>query len=271
MLRSTVIASEKLTVSNLNNAAWSNSIDWDQPQVISKKWFDSQLLYKPDLFSDRYGENMVSLTDNYGHKIRKHSIASLIERWFTPNASERKKNISDRGLVCHWTITQEAHREICMCRMPSQIQCLLDEFRQEWFPIWDWVILAPEDTCVQVHQDMVLTASWNILTSGRKLWAFWSPESSPPKRDDTKEFFEEILSKKYSSPPNLLLIQEVDDLIWIPSRWWHSVYYLQPCICVTKNIINSNNLKIVLEQSKNDKYLHKLISLIAEHKGLIGT
>lgn len=244
-------------------------MDWHQPQLVSKQWFDSELLHTAEVLAERYGESIVSLTDANGSKIGGQSLASLIERWFPHNASKHKDSIPAPGLVCHWPINQGVRKEICLCPMPHHTECLLDKYRKEWFPIWEWIVLAPKHTCVPVHQDMMQTASWNILTSGCKLWAFWHPENLPPKQSNTKKLFEEILSGKVSSSPDMILIQEVNDFIWIPSGWWHGVYYFQPCICITKNIVNLNNIRLVLGTSESkDKYLHKLLSIIAKHQGL---
>ncbi len=271
MLKPTVIASEKLTVEE-GDATWEDSVDWGQPQLVSKQWLDSELLYMAGLLAERFGESVVILTDANGDKTGDQSLASLIKRWFPPCAPKSENDIPDLGLVCHWSINQEVHKEIRLCQMPHHTQCLLDKFRQEWFPVWEWIILAPQQTCVSVHQDVMRTASWNILTSGRKLWAFWHPENSPPKQSNTKKFFEGILSEKVSPPPDIVLVQEVNDFVWIPSGWWHGVYYLQPCICITKNIVNLNNIKLILDTSENDdKSFHKLLSKIAEHQGLISS
>ena len=45
------------------------------------------------------------------------------------------------------------------------------------------------------------------------------------------------------------------DLVFIPSRWWHCVLNLEPCVAITQNYISDSNLKAALFMMKYNSEL----------------
>lgn len=101
-------------------------------------------------------------------------------------------------------------------------ECLLDVYNTKYTPVWKWIIIATSEAVSKDHVDMYKTASWNLLTQGRKVWKFREKNSA------------EVL---YS------FLQDPGDLIWIPEGWRHEVEYLEDSTCISQNLF--------LERSRN--------------------
>jgi hypothetical protein len=267
-----ILNAKRIKLVNLdNNSSFDCEADfnWNYPHVVRKEWFDKNLLYQPDILARKYSNLVVNVTKTFGSKLLgDSSVPRLINEWFTLNSinDNDANQIYTRSCV-HWPITNNIYSDLGLRNLPSQCQCLFDIFRKEWFPRWDWIIIAPQRSFVAVHRDMYNTPSWNILTYGKKLWAFWSPERlEEPVKYTSVKTFEEALSMKDLTEPDYLFIQEVNDFVSIPSGWWHSVYYLEPCICVSKNLVTLDNIDCIIKMSeKSDPMLHKLLVLLVNY------
>lgn len=181
-------------------------------------------------FAEVHGAHTVEITDQEA-RIVKAVPLSEIGTWFDGNDRDRETDIAVvAGHVVHWPIRKEGSptdlmqafeliRKALINAQP-ETACLLDRVPTGHAPDYAWVIFGPGGGSIGVHQDMLETASWNYLVSGRKRWSFWSPDGSPCAEPATHEFD-----------------QAPGALIWIPEGWWHAVIYSQPSICLSRNLV----------------------------------
>ncbi len=187
-------------------------------------------------FCERYGEETAWITGLQGARVEKTSIRSVYERWWTQ--PEVASVAALAGHVVHWPLKQRRGDELVrpvlheadrvVADIGLDTSCLLDQFRRDETPHYLWAILGPAGSCVDAHQDMFGTASWNVLLSGRKKWTLWAAHASP--QDDA---------------PYVSFEQQPGQIVWIPEDWWHRVTYDEPSLCLSKNLVLRRTLSIV--------------------------
>lgn len=204
-----------------------------------------------------FGECRGVVTGRSGDWLRHSSLSDLVAEWFSHKPS------SAHIEVCHWPLpnklTAFPDPDDPLGIATSSTFCLLDIYRQPWFPHWEWLVVGSQATKVSIHQDFYGTGSWNLLIEGKKERRFWSRECG-------KE------AVAIRQRPELEFTQLSGDLIWIPEMWWHEVNYLAPSIAVTKNVVRvlpamSGSRPGLSYGSENDP-ISKLIFLLRSRRKL---
>lgn len=90
-------------------------------------------------------------------------------------------------------------------------------------------------TFTPIHHDVCSSYSWSWNINGRKKWTLWSPKviiSNALNENDIQS----LLQSQYSSD-SVEVIQDVDEIIFIPSGWYHRVENLPPLNETSSNSI----------------------------------
>ena len=181
-------------------------------------------------FADAHGTRTVQVTDREARVVDVIPLSNL-GPWFDGQRNDRESRVAaTAGHVVHWPIRTESGPNDLMqgfeairkalINVQPETACLLDRVPVDHSPDYSWAIFGPGGGSIRAHQDMLETASWNYLVSGRKQWAFWPPDGSPCA---------ESASHAFKQTPGAL--------IWIPEGWWHAVTYTLPSICLSRNLI----------------------------------
>jgi histone arginine demethylase JMJD6 len=156
--------------------------------------------------------------------------------------------------------------------------CLLEDytvpkyFPEDFFeyvphrPPFRWLLIGPKRSGSLVHQDPLGTSAWNASLAGYKLWALFPPwinkailkgcELYKPQEDKEPFFwFKSVLPRiqqKHGINP-LIIIQKPGDLVFVPSKWWHTVLNITNTIAVTQNFVSSVNFDSVWRTVKQQR------------------
>lgn len=114
---------------------------------------------------------------------------------------------------------------------PAFLPNWFDELPADVFPGFRWILIGPAGSGSRMHVDVFGTASWNVVLLGEKLWCFHPPG--------------ELAGE---SPQTMYCVQRAGDLVYIPSGWWHAVENLDASICVTENLVDEANVRVVAEE-----------------------
>jgi hypothetical protein len=130
-------------------------------------------------------------------------------------------------------------------------------------PDFRWLIIGPKRSGSTFHQDPNSTSAWNAVIRGSKKWIIYPPHVVPPgvfpSRDGsqvtTPISITEWFMNYYSQTPIKPFEATVNEgeLIFIPSRWWHSVINLEDSIAITQNFVSKEILLQVLKFLKYKK------------------
>lgn len=187
-------------------------------------------------FFETYGKEEAWITGPDGARVEHLHLAMVREHWWrNPRIAQIA---ASSGHVVHWPIGGRAFSEPfqgllqdirqLLSRLGPGTECLLDRFRRADTPTFLWAIVGPCLSEIPTHRDIYGTASWNLLLSGSKHWQFWSSEQSPAMEEPIMHFN-----------------QQPGELVWIPEDWWHSVRYLAPSLCLSKNIVPARALDTI--------------------------
>jgi hypothetical protein len=219
------------------------------------KGIDTRIVSNVKLFEKEIKNEKATITDQYGGFVKLAPFIDIMH-WWQENTNQKKSENKQITDVVHWPVTKRSSSSKIYLLIKNvnnwfikyhpDLCCVLDKFNHRAIPSYTWLVLGRNNTVVKPHQDMFGTASWNLLTMGRKKWKFWHPKSNP--NADIAEF-------QFTQLPG--------EFVWIPENWWHSVRYETSCLCTTKNIIPERSFKSILSQArKSDKHLTSVLEVI---------
>jgi histone arginine demethylase JMJD6 len=154
--------------------------------------------------------------------------------------------------------------------VPEYFRCLTNELPPEENPKLSWFYIGPARSSSLLHIDVMNTAAWNAVVSGKKLWLFFPPDQDDFLYDGMVNAFYPDFSEhpKYYHASPWVCIQNAGEIVYTPSGWWHAVMNLEPCISITENFINHINYKSVLtylQRNNMHKELRVLSQLVKEN------
>ena len=139
----------------------------------------------------------------------------------------------------------------------------LDSLPPDLRPAVRYLLLGPERSGTFIHQDPDLTATWNVVTEGRKRWAMLDPSvpealarrESPPEGCDwsIQEWFERewpsIRDDAAAAGHRAYDFEHAaTELVYVPAGWWHAVLNLEASVAITHNVLQRGTLERVLRE-----------------------
>ena len=107
-----------------------------------------------------------------------------------------------------------------------------------------FIYIGQPNTSTGLHHDVCLSYSWSINLTGKKIWKFYPPhEVNRICKHHKKEFCNELISK--ISDENVIEIeQNIGEIIFVPSGYYHQVNNSENMITmsVNQNWFNAFNL-----------------------------
>lgn len=122
---------------------------------------------------------------------------------------------------------------------------LLDKGREDY----RFVYIGIEGTFTNFHSDVYNSYSWSANVCGKKRW-FILPRNEEHKLKDNFgklpfKVDEQILNEK--NVKFFDIVQNSNEIIFVPSGWYHQVHNLTDVFSINHNWFNACNIKLVLE------------------------
>ncbi|OAY79583.1 JmjC domain-containing protein 4, partial [Ananas comosus] len=135
------------------------------------------------------------------------------------------------------------HRDFDIHRDKNEINCA--DYR--------FVYMGPEGTWTPLHADVFRSYSWSANVSGRKRWLFLPPSQcnlifDRNLKSSVYDVFGDVSETQFPGFKKtvwLECIQEQNEIIFVPSGWYHQVHNLEDTISINHNWFNAYNLSWV--------------------------
>uniref|UniRef100_A0A0E0FMX5 JmjC domain-containing protein n=1 Tax=Oryza nivara TaxID=4536 RepID=A0A0E0FMX5_ORYNI len=132
------------------------------------------------------------------------------------------------------------HRDSDIANHTNEINCA--DYR--------FVYMGPKGTWTPLHADVFRSYSWSANVCGRKLWLFLPPSQSHfvfdrNLRSSVYNINDDVSEKQFPEFNNtkwLECTQEQNEIIFVPSGWYHQVHNLEDTISINHNWFNGYNL-----------------------------
>lgn len=123
-----------------------------------------------------------------------------------------------------------------------------------------FVYMGPKGTWTPLHADVFRSYSWSANVCGKKLWHFLSPSQSHLLYDrymkqTVYDIYGEVSATQFpgfSETYWLECIQERNEIIFVPSGWFHQVKNVEDTISINHNWFNACNISWVWNLLVND-------------------
>nr|BAK03160.1 predicted protein [Hordeum vulgare subsp. vulgare] len=132
------------------------------------------------------------------------------------------------------------HRDSDIANHENEVNCA--DYR--------FVYIGAKGTWTPLHADVFCSYSWSANVCGRKLWLFLAPSQSHlifdrNLRSSVYDINEDVSEKQFpefNKAEWIECIQEQNEIIFVPSGWYHQVYNLEDTISINHNWFNGYNL-----------------------------
>jgi hypothetical protein len=129
-------------------------------------------------------------------------------------------------------------------------------------PPYIWLLIGSERTNSHFHIDPHNTSAWNALLVGAKRWMLYPPHISPPgfpvllseySNDDFRaedsiiDWIDAHYNRSSYYAP-IECVQRKDEIIYVPSGWWHAVLNIEHSVAITQNFVDRYNLEMYLTE-----------------------
>ncbi|KAJ3225837.1 jumonji domain-containing protein 6 [Clydaea vesicula] len=139
-------------------------------------------------------------------------------------------------------------------------------------PPYRWMVIGGARSGTGIHQDPLGTSAWNALVTGHKRWILFPPNVSKeivdPGRLGDREGITWFVKMwdKFQQPSAVLpgktfgeelgmisFVQGPNEVVFVPSGWYHCVINCDFTIAVTQNFCSFANLDIVWLKTRNSR------------------
>lgn len=213
------------------------------PRLLSG-WADSwaaMAKWTPRFFRETYGALSVEVGRSRPPVRKSTTVAEYFDTVHELSGTRDAWYLSDWKLVGP---IAELRRDY---EVPAAFQCWTERLPTEQNPELRWLYIGPAGSGKPLHRDVMHTAAWNAVVSGKKRWRFYEPAQAALVYDGAVDAFAPDLQKHplFRDAAPIELIQGPGDLVYTPSGWWHQVENLEACISVTENFINELDIEAV--------------------------
>ncbi|KAL2936120.1 JmjC domain-containing protein 4 [Bienertia sinuspersici] len=244
-----------------------------------KDWVDDH--GKPNLkfFSTQFGKSQVQVADCYTKEFtdqrrEEMSVSEFIEYWIALQGENREAqhDVSTDGCVDKsllylkdWHFVKE-YPEYEAYVTPlffndDWLNLYLDKYRLHNDPDYQerneiscsdyrFVYMGPKGTWTPLHADVFRSYSWSANVCGTKLWLFLPPAQrhlvfDRHMKNSVYNIFEDVNESKFPGFNKAVWLectQLKNEIIFVPSGWYHQVHNLEDVISINHNWFNAYNL-----------------------------
>lgn len=144
-----------------------------------------------------------------------------------------------------------------------------------------FVYMGPKGTWTPLHADVFRSYSWSANVCGSKLWLFLPPSqhhlvSDRNMKNSVYNILEEVNESKFPGLKKAVwteCIQGRNEIIFVPSGWYHQVHNLEDTVSINHNWFNAFNLCWVLDLLLRDydearEYIEDIRDICDDFEGL---
>ncbi|XP_042501675.1 2-oxoglutarate and iron-dependent oxygenase JMJD4 [Macadamia integrifolia] len=144
-----------------------------------------------------------------------------------------------------------------------------------------FVYMGTKGTWTPLHADVFRSYSWSANVCGKKKWLFLSPSQchlvfDSNLKSSVYDIFGDVLDAKFPDFKKAIWLectQEQNEIIFVPSGWYHQVHNLEDTISINHNWFNAYNLSWVWELLVKDyrearEYIEDIRDICDDFEGL---
>ncbi|KAK9066466.1 hypothetical protein SSX86_013788 [Deinandra increscens subsp. villosa] len=144
-----------------------------------------------------------------------------------------------------------------------------------------FVYMGAKGTWTPFHADVFRSYSWSANVCGKKKWYFLSPEQchlvfDRNMKNSVYDIFEEVddtIFPNFKKTTWLECTQDQNEIIFVPSGWYHQVHNLEDTISINHNWFNAYNLSWVWDLMLRDykearEYIEDIKDICDDFEGL---
>ncbi|MCL7041082.1 hypothetical protein MKW94_002666 [Papaver nudicaule] len=144
-----------------------------------------------------------------------------------------------------------------------------------------FVYMGSKGTWTPLHADVFRSYSWSANVCGRKKWHLLSPSQSQlvfdrHMKSSVYDIFEDVSETQFPGFKKAIwleCIQEQNEIIFVPSGWYHQVLNMEDTISINHNWFNAHNLSWVWELLVKDyneakEYIEDIRDICDDFEGL---
>ncbi|XP_021733579.1 jmjC domain-containing protein 4-like [Chenopodium quinoa] len=246
---------------------------------------------KPNLgfFSNQFGNSQVQIADCYSMEFtdqrrEEMSVSEFIKYWAALNGDNSEVHhivstdgCSDKSFLYlkDWHFVKE-YPEYKAYETPlffndDWLNLYLDQYRMHDDPDYQerneiccsdyrFVYMGPKGTWTPLHADVFRSYSWSANVCGTKLWLFLPPAQRHLVFDrhfksSVYNIFEDVNHSKFPGFKKAIWLectQLKNEIIFVPSGWYHQVHNLEDAISINHNWFNGYNLDWVWDLLEGD-------------------
>ncbi|WOK92577.1 jmjC domain-containing protein 4 isoform X1 [Canna indica] len=144
-----------------------------------------------------------------------------------------------------------------------------------------FVYMGPKGTWTPLHADVFRSYSWSANVCGRKLWLFLPPSLchlvfDRHFRSSVYNIYDDVSETQFPGFKKTIWLectQEQNEIIFVPSGWYHQVHNLEDTISINHNWFNAYNLSWVWNLLLRDytvakEYIEDIRNICDDFEGL---
>ncbi|XP_076906342.1 arginine-specific demethylase JMJ20-like [Bidens hawaiensis] len=256
-------------------------------------------IIKPNLhfIASNFGSSKVQVADCGSREFSDQkrldmSVAEFIDHWLKPSTVEH-----DNLYLKDWHFVKE-YPEYTAYTTPlffldDWLNLYLDHYhmhedldtyqRRDNISCSDYrfVYMGAKGTWTPFHADVFRSYSWSANVCGKKQWYFLSPDQhhlafDRNMKNSVYDIFEEVddtIFPNFKKTVWLECTQERNEIIFVPSGWYHQVHNLEDTISINHNWFNAYNLSWVWDLMLRDykearEYIEDIKDICDDFEGL---
>lgn len=144
-----------------------------------------------------------------------------------------------------------------------------------------FVYMGPKGTWTPLHADVFRSYSWSSNVCGRKQWHFLSPAQchlvfDKNLKSTVYNIFEDVNQAKFPKFKEAIWLectQEQNEIIFVPSGWYHQVHNLEDTISINHNWFNGYNISwvwnlLLRDYNEAKEYIEDIRDVCDDFEGL---
>ncbi|TYJ98523.1 jmjC domain-containing protein 4 isoform X1 [Cucumis melo var. makuwa] len=233
-------------------------------------WVDENGQPNLSFFSTHFGKSRVQVADCgtrefTDQKRVEMSVSEFIDQWckepIPENGLGSNNGLTDESVLYlkdwHFVKVYRMHRDPDSYQENDEISC--SDYR--------FVYMGAKGSWTPLHADVFRSYSWSANVCGKKQWNM---------KACVYNIFDDIsenLFPGFKKATWLECIQEPNEIIFVPSGWYHQVHNLDDTISINHNWFNSYNLCWVLDLMLRDyneakEYIEDIRDICDDFEGL---
>ncbi|GMH21500.1 hypothetical protein Nepgr_023342 [Nepenthes gracilis] len=237
-------------------------------------------------FSIHFGKSEVQVADcGYreftDQKREEMSVSEFINHWLAQSAGNHSTVVTEKYdgksllYLKDWHFMKEYPEYVAYATplffCDDWLNLYLDKYRMHNEPDvqesngiscsdYRFVYMGPKGTWTPLHADVFRSYSWSANVCGTKLWLFLPPPQchlvfDRHMKSSVYNIFEEVDESKYPGFKKAVWMectQGHNEVIFVPSGWYHQVLNLDDTISINHNWFNAYNLSWVWDLLRQD-------------------